>query len=46
MLADWQNRDVEKSWTENWGHRWLPDRTIVLVADSAFAAIEFLAARL
>ena len=25
-------------------HRWLPDRTIVLVADSAFAAIEFLAA--
>jgi DDE superfamily endonuclease len=24
--------------------RWLPDRTIVLVADSAFAAIEFLAA--
>src|SRR6202161_177678 len=22
-------------------HRWLPDRTIVLVADSAFAAIEF-----
>ena len=25
-------------------HRWLPDRYIVLVADSAFAAIEFLAA--
>jgi hypothetical protein len=25
-------------------HRWLPDRSIVLVADSAFAAIEFLAA--
>src|SRR5271157_5512361 len=25
-------------------HRWLPDRHIVLVADSAFAAIEFLAA--
>jgi hypothetical protein len=25
-------------------HRWLPDRCIVLVADSAFAAIEFLAA--
>ena len=25
-------------------HRWLPDRFIVLVADSAFAAIEFLAA--
>lgn len=24
-------------------HRWLPDRSIVLVADSAFAAIEFLA---
>jgi hypothetical protein len=25
-------------------HRWLPDRYVVLVADSAFAAIEFLAA--
>ena len=25
-------------------HRWLPDRYIVLVADSAFAALEFLAA--
>ena len=25
-------------------HRWLPDRYIVMVADSAFAAIEFLAA--
>jgi hypothetical protein len=25
-------------------HRWLPDRYIVLVADSAFAAVEFLAA--
>jgi hypothetical protein len=25
-------------------HRWLPDRTIVIVADTAFAAIEFLAA--
>ena len=25
-------------------HRWLPDRCIVMVADSAFAAIEFLAA--
>jgi hypothetical protein len=25
-------------------HRWLPDRKIVIVADSAFAAIEFLAA--
>ena len=25
-------------------HRWLPDRRIVIVADSAFAAIEFLAA--
>jgi hypothetical protein len=25
-------------------HRWLPDRTIVLVADSAFAVVEFLAA--
>ena len=25
-------------------HRWLPDRSIVLVADSAFAAVEFLAA--
>ena len=25
-------------------HRWLPDRHVVLVADSAFAAIEFLAA--
>jgi len=25
-------------------HRWLPDRYIILVADSAFAAIEFLAA--
>src|SRR6202789_3422090 len=25
-------------------HRWLPDRPVVLVADSAFAAIEFLAA--
>ena len=25
-------------------HRWLPDRSIVMVADSAFAAIEFLAA--
>jgi hypothetical protein len=25
-------------------HRWLPDRSIVLVGDSAFAAIEFLAA--
>ena len=25
-------------------HRWLPDHSIVLVADSAFAAIEFLAA--
>jgi len=25
-------------------HRWLPGRYIVLVADSAFAAIEFLAA--
>jgi hypothetical protein len=25
-------------------HRWLPDRSIVLVADSAFAPIEFLAA--
>ena len=24
--------------------RWLPDRSIILVADSAFAAIEFLAA--
>jgi hypothetical protein len=25
-------------------HRWLPDRSIVMVADSAFAAVEFLAA--
>jgi len=25
-------------------HRWLPDRSIVMVADSAFAALEFLAA--
>jgi len=25
-------------------HRWLPNRSIVLVADNAFAAIEFLAA--
>lgn len=37
-LTDWARQAVLQI------HRWLPDRYIVLVADSAFAAIEFLAA--
>jgi DDE superfamily endonuclease len=37
-LVDWARQAVLQI------HRWLPDRYIVLVADSAFAAIEFLAA--
>jgi hypothetical protein len=37
-LLDWARQAVLQI------HRWLPDRYIVLVADSAFAAIEFLAA--
>jgi hypothetical protein len=36
-LLDWARQAVLQI------HRWLPDRYIVLVADSAFAAIEFLA---
>src|SRR5215472_3319339 len=37
-LLDWARQVVLQI------HRWLPNRSIVLVADSAFAAIEFLAA--
>jgi hypothetical protein len=37
-LLDWARQVVLQI------HRWLPNRPIVLVADSAFAAIEFLAA--
>src|SRR6266699_1207956 len=37
-LLDWARQAVLQI------HRWLPDRTIVIVADTAFAAIEFLAA--
>lgn len=37
-LVDWARQAVLQI------HRWLPNRTIVVVADSAFAAIEFLAA--
>jgi hypothetical protein len=37
-LLDWARQMVLQI------HRWLPDRKIVLVADTAFAAIEFLAA--
>jgi hypothetical protein len=37
-LLDWARQAVLQI------HRWLPDRAIVLVADSAFAAVEFLAA--
>ncbi|MBV9502049.1 MAG: transposase [Acidobacteriaceae bacterium] len=37
-LVDWARQAVLQI------HRWLPQRYIVLVADSAFAAIEFLAA--
>ena len=37
-LLDWARQMVRQI------HRWLPDRKIVIVADSAFAAIEFLAA--
>lgn len=37
-LLDWARQAVVQI------HRWLPDRRIVVVADSAFAAIEFLAA--
>jgi hypothetical protein len=37
-LLDWARQAVLQI------HRWLPDRYIVLVADSAFAAVEFLAA--
>lgn len=37
-LLDWARQAVLQI------HRWLPERYIVLVADSAFAAIEFLAA--
>lgn len=36
-LLDWARQAVLQI------HRWLPDRYIVLVADSAFAAVEFLA---
>ena len=36
-LLDWARQVVLQI------HRWLPDRSIVLVADSAFAAIEYLA---
>jgi hypothetical protein len=37
-LLDWARQMVLQI------HRWLPDRKIVIVADSAFAAIDFLAA--
>ena len=37
-IVDWARQAVLQI------HRWLPNRYIVLVADSAFAAIEFLAA--
>ena len=37
-LLDWARQMVLQI------HRWLPDRKIVIVADAAFAAIEFLAA--
>jgi hypothetical protein len=37
-LIDWARQMVLQI------HRWLPDRRIVIVADSAFAALEFLAA--
>jgi hypothetical protein len=37
-LLDWARQAVLQI------HRWLPDRDIVMVADSAFAALEFLAA--
>ena len=37
-LLDWARQAILQI------HRWLPDRYIVVVADSAFAAIEFLAA--
>src|ERR1035438_3938079 len=37
-LLDWARQAVLQI------HRWLPDRYIVLVADSAFAAVDFLAA--
>jgi hypothetical protein len=37
-IVDWARQAVLQI------HRWLPDRYIVVVADSAFAAVEFLAA--
>lgn len=37
-LLDWARQAILQI------HRWLPDRYIVMVADSAFAAVEFLAA--
>jgi DDE superfamily endonuclease len=38
ILTDWARQVALQI------HRWLPERSIVMVADSAFAAIEFLAA--
>lgn len=37
-LTDWARQMVQQV------HRWLPDRPIVIVADSAFAALDFLGA--